>query len=307
MAVCACLELSRHVRRITPFTHEIFAVFVCSIYVVDGVRGVLGRFGGRPAQFGEALFATNLSLLTFGASAWLSSALRWRVLSVGLRTFLADYAVTFAVVATTVRAAALHAEGYNPACWRLRPGTVEAAALRISSPVRYQVASFCVSGVAVERISLPSHLSPTCFLAGGGECISDAHSRFRQHARPWRVSVEDAPVRLWLVALASAVPITFFFYMDQVRLSLGDPLTPLTPSPSHPHHSGAYLLHGAEHLESTLPAAQARPQARPLLPLLLPVDGRLQRRGAALRPALRDGQPTALAAVRAGAHAHDQA
>lgn len=168
MVAVAATELSRHIARLTAFTHEIFACFVCSIYVVDGVRGVLGRFGGRPAQFGEALFATNLSLLTFGASAWLSSALRWRVLSVGLRTFLADYAVTFAVVATTVRAAALHAEGYNPACWRLRPGTVEAAALRISSPVRYQVASFCVSGVAVERISLPSHLSPTCFLAGGG-------------------------------------------------------------------------------------------------------------------------------------------
>ena len=31
MGVCACLELSRHIRRITPFTHEIFAVFVCSI------------------------------------------------------------------------------------------------------------------------------------------------------------------------------------------------------------------------------------------------------------------------------------
>ena len=184
MAVCACLELSRHVIRITPFTHEIFAVFVCSLYVVDGVRGVLGRFGGRPAQFGEALFATNLSVLTFGASAWLSSALRWRVLSVGLRTFLADYAVTFAVVATTVRAAALHAEGYNPACWRLRPGTVEAAALRISNPVRYQVASFCVSGVAVERISLPSHLTPSephVLPRGGGASAS-----------PMRIATSDS-------------------------------------------------------------------------------------------------------------------
>ena len=76
---------------------------VCSIYVVDGVRGVIGRFGGRPAQFGEALFATNLSLLTFGVSAWLSGATRWRVLSASLRSFLADYAVTLAVIATTVR------------------------------------------------------------------------------------------------------------------------------------------------------------------------------------------------------------
>ena len=67
------------------------------------MRGVIGRFGGRPAQFGEALFATNLSLLTFGVSAWLSGATRWRVLSASLRSFLADYAVTLAVIATTVR------------------------------------------------------------------------------------------------------------------------------------------------------------------------------------------------------------
>ena len=54
-------------------------------------------------------------------------------------------------------------------------------------------------GVDVERISLPSHLSPTCFLAGG-ECVSEAESRFRQHARPWYVAgVLDAPARLWLV------------------------------------------------------------------------------------------------------------
>lgn len=33
MAVCACLELSRHIRRVTPFTHEIFAVFVRSLYL----------------------------------------------------------------------------------------------------------------------------------------------------------------------------------------------------------------------------------------------------------------------------------
>ena len=33
MAVCACLELSRHIRRITPFTHEIFAIFVRSLYL----------------------------------------------------------------------------------------------------------------------------------------------------------------------------------------------------------------------------------------------------------------------------------
>ena len=31
------------------------------------------------------------------------------------------------------------------------------------TPYPNQVASFCVRGVAVERISLPGHLSPTCY------------------------------------------------------------------------------------------------------------------------------------------------
>lgn len=197
MTVCAALELSRHIRRITPFTHDIFACFVCSIYVVDGVRGVFGRFGGRPSQFGEALFASNLSLFTFGVSAWLGGAARWRLFSPGVRSFLADYAVTLAVVATTV-------------------------------------ASFVVSGVEVARISLPTHVSPTCFTSGDDECVAEADRGFRQHARPWRVSMEGAPTRLWLLAFASAVPITFFFYMDQNISSL------LCQRPKHHLHRGHY-------------------------------------------------------------------
>ena len=108
---------------------------------------------------------------------------------------------------------------------------------KVATPCTSQVASFCVSGVVVERISLPSHLSPTCFLAGGGECVSDTESRFRQHARPWYVSVEDAPVRLWLVAFASAVPITFFFYMDQNISSLLCQLPKHNLKQGHYYHS----------------------------------------------------------------------
>ena len=135
MVLCAALELSRHIKRITPFSHDIFACFVCSIYVVDGVRDVLGRFDGRPARFGAALFAANLSLLTFGASMWLSGARRWRFFPPGARAMVADYAVTIAVVLTTLASC-------------LVP----------------------LSSVDVERISLPSDFSPTCFtLAPGAE------------------------------------------------------------------------------------------------------------------------------------------
>lgn len=184
MVLCAALELSRHIRRITPFTHDIFACFVCSIYVVDGVRDVLGRFDGRPAHFGEALFAANLSLLTFGASMWLSGARRWRLLSAGARGMIADYAVTIAVVLTTL-------------------------------------VSFGPRTVEVERISLPSDFSPTCFtVAPGAECAPEEEAGARQHARPWQISYDGTSPKLWLLAFVSAVPITFFFYMDQNISSL---------------------------------------------------------------------------------------
>ena len=38
--------------------------------------------------------------------------------------------------------------------------------------------------------------------------------------RPWVTSFEGAGLTLWLTALLSAVPITFFFYMDQNISSL---------------------------------------------------------------------------------------
>ena len=37
MGLVAALELSRHIRRVTPFTHEVFACFVCSIYLHECV------------------------------------------------------------------------------------------------------------------------------------------------------------------------------------------------------------------------------------------------------------------------------
>ena len=64
MGLVAALELSRHIRRVTPFVADVFACFVCSIYLCDGVTDVSQRF--VDAGFGEALLETNLALLTFG-------------------------------------------------------------------------------------------------------------------------------------------------------------------------------------------------------------------------------------------------
>ena len=103
MALIAALELSRHISRLTPFTHDIFACFVCSIYVHDGVNDVLGRFDDSTlSRFGDSLFAFNLASITFGVSLVASGAVGWSVLPRPLRALIADYSVTIAVVVTTI-------------------------------------------------------------------------------------------------------------------------------------------------------------------------------------------------------------
>ncbi|KAL1496464.1 hypothetical protein AB1Y20_016418 [Prymnesium parvum] len=199
MGAVAALELSRHIARLTPFTHDIFACFVCSIYVHDGVSDVLGGFQDATLPlFGASLFSLHLALLTLGASLWLSGAVGWRVLPRALRSFLSDYSVTLAVVLTTL--ASYH--------WR---------------------------AADVRRIALPDEFGPTCFRhvtlhppPGGVSCFH-AHAQVSSDSmpidadvqrRPWLIPFPPLDPYLWAVAFASAVPITFFFFMDQNISSL---------------------------------------------------------------------------------------
>jgi len=212
MAACAATELSRHIVRLTPFTHEIFACFVCSIYVVDGTSEILAHASGAASvdDFGLWLFSANLALITFGVAAFLHTAHGWRVLPEQLRTLLVDYDVTIAVLFCTA--------------------------------VSF---SWGVVASKVERIELPAEISPTChwdplvsekiaehglaahatagFALGRpptASCVGLAGAVAGDH-RPWMPAFDgDSPLKLWLAALLSAVPITFFFYMDQNISSL---------------------------------------------------------------------------------------
>lgn len=150
------------------------------------------------------LFGTNLALITFGLAAWLHQARSWSVFPPSLRTLLVDYDVTIAVVATTLLSYA----------WR-------------------------VAAARVERIDLPHQISPTCHYrpedlpsAVGGlglhavadfhfraECVGPSQAVIGDH-RPWLSSFHGASLTLWVVAFFSAVPISFFFYMDQNISSL---------------------------------------------------------------------------------------
>ena len=132
------------------------------------------------------------------------------MLPTAVRRVLVDYDVTFAVIVTTALSFAWQA----------------AASL-------------------VERIELPATLSPTCHygaaaLGEGGhfraECVGTSQAAAGEH-RSWLISFEGAGLTLWLAAFASAVPITFFFYMDQNISSLLCQLPEYNLQHGHYYHS----------------------------------------------------------------------
>lgn len=60
MAISAATQISRHIKRLTPFTHDVFACFVCSIYLHDGVSDVLSRLDTSTlSTFGQARYETR--------------------------------------------------------------------------------------------------------------------------------------------------------------------------------------------------------------------------------------------------------
>jgi hypothetical protein len=77
------------------------------------------------------------------------------------------------------------------------------------------------SGVHVERISLPDAVAPTCMPDGGSGdtcCDRDSDSCEGDPTRAWGASFgadSGTLAKLFAAAAASAVPITFFFYIDQ--------------------------------------------------------------------------------------------
>jgi hypothetical protein len=109
MALIAGTEFCMLIKYLTRFTHDIFAFFVCSIYIHDGVSAVVAGFKETDARhpqvwhkdtiallpiltppcahtlaqpneadFGESLYSTLLAVLVFAVSMWLNFAVTWR-------------------------------------------------------------------------------------------------------------------------------------------------------------------------------------------------------------------------------------
>ena len=96
MMLIAGTETCRLIKHLTRFTHDIFAFFVCSIYIHDGISDVIaGCSDPTEAQFGISMFSTLLAIIVFTCSMWLNFAITWTVRSQPItkiydRTFLSE-------------------------------------------------------------------------------------------------------------------------------------------------------------------------------------------------------------------------
>lgn len=201
MFLIAGLRLSSHAQRFTPFTLDIFACFVCSIYMFDGVHDVWERLETETmAKVGRSLLDLNLALVTFFVSVRLQGAHQWRCCYPRVREFLCDYAVTIAVVSST-----------------LCSYTIEIAAdvvLRIELPARLGPSCELYDAASVGAAEIGrSCIAPVSGDADAAPMVREAHT-----PRPWLVdlgALVTAGPALWLSALAASVPIAFFFFFDQ--------------------------------------------------------------------------------------------
>jgi len=189
MTLVAGFELSRWIKHLTRFTHDIFAFFVCTIYIHDGITDMIQRFhSADQVEFGQSFFASMLAIMTFTVSIWLHGAPSWKTFNHCIRTrVFQDYAVTIAVTITV--------------------------AVSYFWPVE-----------EVERVSVPDSVTPTY--------LNNAN-----RTRDWLVNFNDppAPPQLWPLSALAAIPIVFFFYMDQNVSSL------LTQQPHMGLTKGTYL------------------------------------------------------------------
>jgi len=60
LVLIAVFDLSRYIVLCTRFLHDIYAAFVCTIYITDGIAGVVERFD--LVEWDQAFFAFFLAL-----------------------------------------------------------------------------------------------------------------------------------------------------------------------------------------------------------------------------------------------------
>lgn len=162
MMVVALTRFSKHINLMSRFTKEVFAVFVCTIYVDDGMSELISTGVGHHGEPGKVVMSVNLAIMVVVAAACLSSATYTRFGTQALRGFIVDYALTISLFFASLVAKQIGDYSYTP-----------------------------------YFLTASNQFGPT------------------QADRPWLVDFSALGGHGILMAMVAALPITFFFFMDQ--------------------------------------------------------------------------------------------
>jgi hypothetical protein len=99
MLALAAFDLCALIRHVTRFTYDLFAVFVCTIYLSDGIKGALGRLHGDATTYGEGLFSLLLFTITLVGAVVLDALRNSALFTRGVRRVAVEYALPLAVAA----------------------------------------------------------------------------------------------------------------------------------------------------------------------------------------------------------------
>jgi len=221
----AVFDGSRYIRLLTRFLHDLYATFVCTIYIEDGVSRVIGLFTetrtieghtvSSDAQVLESLFQLVLFFLVVLVALAFNHTTSTKLFTPQAREFLTDYAL-FIAVAVAI------ATSYAPS---------------ILDSLND------LHNTTLERIELPSTFGPTCqcYNATDFTCTTaEAECDTAQGPREWFVGhklLDVAGLHIFYAFLMS-IPIFALFFIDQNLSCL------LTQTPCRGLAKGAYYHSG---------------------------------------------------------------
>jgi hypothetical protein len=99
LAACNACDL---IKRCTAFSGEVFGLLISLIYVYEGIVEFNAQFTDSTVPASAAVLSLLLGLLHLWTASTLASARRWAVLSKGLKSFLADYGPSLAIIFYTL-------------------------------------------------------------------------------------------------------------------------------------------------------------------------------------------------------------
>ena len=103
--VVAVTDLCALMKHVTMFSEDIFAGLISLIFIIDGVRPIIENFTEGEMPLRNCLLEALLFIYTFGLATYLSGMRRTPWLLRPLRTLLANFSVTIALVSASAFAA----------------------------------------------------------------------------------------------------------------------------------------------------------------------------------------------------------